>query len=198
MENVRERVDIKLISNEEKLRKYVAKPSFKRFKIFNEHLIGVEMTRVSIELNRPAYLGAQILDISKNLMAWFHHLVMKPKYGNNLELLFTDTDSLCYEIATDDIYEDMENMREYFDTSNYDESLPIHSNNYKKIPGRIAMKEFIGLRPKMYSLIYNEVDHRDDNLESEVREVAKITTKGITKTARDKHEHFRRCLLKTE
>lgn len=136
MENVRERVDIKLISNEEKLRKYVAKPSFKRFKIFNEHLIGVEMTRVSIELNRPAYLGAQILDISKNLMAWFHHLVMKPKYGNNLELLFTDTDSLCYEIATDDIYEDMANMREYFDTSNYDESHPLHSNNYKKIPGK--------------------------------------------------------------
>ena len=68
MENVRERVDIKLVTSETLLKKYAAKPSFKRFKIFNENLVGVEMKRVKIKLNRPAYLGTQILIISKNLI----------------------------------------------------------------------------------------------------------------------------------
>ena len=68
------------------------------------------------------------------------------------------------------------------------------------------MKEFIGLRPNMYSLIYDEkyeensesnVDY--ENNESKVKEIPKMTTKGITKTARDKqlkHEHFRQCLFR--
>lgn len=79
MENVRERVNVRLISDERKLKRCVAQPSFKRLKIFNENLVGVEMRRVTIELNRPAYLGAQILDISKNLMSSFHHEIMKTK-----------------------------------------------------------------------------------------------------------------------
>jgi hypothetical protein len=58
---------------------------FKRFKIFNEDLVAVEIKRVTIELNPPAYLGAQILDISKNLMTTFHYEVMKQKYGINTE-----------------------------------------------------------------------------------------------------------------
>lgn len=82
MENVRERVDVRLVDDDRKLKKLVAKPSFKRFKIFNDDLVGVEMKRVTIELNRPAYLGAQILDISKNLMTTFHYEVMKQKYGD--------------------------------------------------------------------------------------------------------------------
>lgn len=136
MENVRERINVKLISDQKKLKKCVAKPSFKRFKIFNETLVAVEMKRTTIELNRPAYLGAQILDISKNLMTTFHHEVMKPKYGDKLELLFTDTDSLCYEITTEDVYEDIKSLKDYFDTSNYEVNHPLHSNRFKKVPGK--------------------------------------------------------------
>jgi hypothetical protein len=136
MENVRERVDIRLVGDDRKLKKLVAKPSFKRFKIFNEDLVGVEMKRVTIELNRPAYLGAQILDISKNLMTTFHYEVMKQKYGDQIELLFTDTDSLCYEITTDDVYEDMKNFQDCFDTSNYDKDHPLYCDKNKKVPGK--------------------------------------------------------------
>ena len=139
MENVRERVDIKLVTSETLLKKYAAKPSFKRFKIFNENLVGVEMKRVKIKLNRPAYLGTQILIISKNLMTWFHHEVMKQKYGNNIQLLFTDTDSLCYEISTDDVYEDMKDFQDYFDTSNYEKTKPPFSDRFKKIPGKFKV-----------------------------------------------------------
>jgi hypothetical protein len=62
MENVRERVDIRLVGDDRKLKKLVAKPSFKRFKIFNEDLVGVEMKRVTIELNRPVVLFKKRID----------------------------------------------------------------------------------------------------------------------------------------
>ncbi|CAB4020195.1 Hypothetical predicted protein, partial [Paramuricea clavata] len=60
-----------------------------------------------------------ILDISKTLMYDFHYNYIKPKYGDDARLLFTDTDSLCYEIRTEDFFKDIsEDVHEKFDTSN--------------------------------------------------------------------------------
>jgi len=55
------------------------------------------MAKTLITYDKPVYLGNCILDLSKLLMYEFHYDVMKPKYGKRLQLLFTDTDSLCYE-----------------------------------------------------------------------------------------------------
>ena len=41
--------------------------------------------------------------------------MMKKKYGDTIGLLFTDTDSLMYELCTDDFYQDMWAMKEEFD-----------------------------------------------------------------------------------
>ena len=60
-----------------------------------------------------------ILKLSKVLMYKFHYDYIKNKYGNNSRLLFTDTDSLMYEIRTEDVYEDFSNDKEIFDFSNY-------------------------------------------------------------------------------
>lgn len=49
----------------------------------------------------------------------YHYNVMKKKYGNSIQVLGTDTDSLIYKIETEDIYRDMEKMLDYFDTSDY-------------------------------------------------------------------------------
>ena len=65
MENIRNRKDIKLVSNRDKARKYAAKPNFRHLKIFSENLVTIHMKRTSLTFNKPVYLGLSILDLSK-------------------------------------------------------------------------------------------------------------------------------------
>ena len=119
MENIRNRIDVRLVTNEKELEKLVKKPNFDRINIFTEDLLAVHMKKTTIKLHKPIYLGMSILDLSKTLMYGFHYNFIKPKYSNNASLLFTDTDSLCYEIKTKDFYKDIsDNVTEWFDTSN--------------------------------------------------------------------------------
>ena len=60
----------------------------------------------------------RILDLSKTVMYNFHYKHMKPKYGSDAKLLYTDTDSLIYEIGTEDCYRDIAgDLETWFDTS---------------------------------------------------------------------------------
>ena len=60
-----------------------------------------------------------ILDLRTVIMFEFHYNYIKNKHGNNSRLLFTDADSLMYEIKTEDVYENISKDREMFDFSNY-------------------------------------------------------------------------------
>lgn len=195
MENLRKRVNVKLVNSPKQLQKLSSSPLFDYFRIFDKNLVGVNMKKPSLYLNRPIYVGFSILDLSKVLMYDFHYNVIKQKYGNHATLLFTDTDSLCYNIQTQDIYQDMLPDRHLYDTSEYPTDHPLFSLLNKKVLGKmkdethgIPIQEFVGLRPKMYSLLYFE----------EGREVEKKTAKGITKhvTKRHvRHAHYRDCLF---
>ncbi|KAK3735533.1 hypothetical protein QZH41_005010 [Actinostola sp. cb2023] len=195
MENLRKRVSVKLLNTPKQLKKLTANPLFDYFRIFDENLVGVNMKKPSLYLNRPIYVGFCILDLSKTLMYDFHYNVIKQKYGNNATLLFTDTDSLCYNIKTEDIYEDMYEDLDLYDTSEYPRDHVLHSTVNKKVLGKmkdethgLPIEEFVGLRPKMYSLLYHE----------EGREVEKKTAKGVAKhvtTHRIRHTHYRDCLF---
>ena len=100
MENIRNRVDVKLVNNRGAAEKLSAKPNFEHLTIFDENLVAVHMKRTKLTFNKPVYCGMAILDLSKSLMYDFHYGYILPKYGKNQKLLFTDTDSLCYEIET--------------------------------------------------------------------------------------------------
>ena len=100
MENIRNHVGICLVSDKIKARKLAAKPNFRHCTIFDENLVAIHMKKIKLEFNKPVYLGMCILDLSKTLMYDFHYNYIKKKYGSKVKLLFTDTNSLCYEIET--------------------------------------------------------------------------------------------------
>ena len=98
VENLHKRVDVRLVTNEKKLLKLYSKPTYVTSKIFNKSLVAVHKIKETLTLNRPAYVGMCILDLSKTLMYDFHYNYIKNKYGDRAKLLFTETDSLTYEI----------------------------------------------------------------------------------------------------
>ena len=172
MENVRKRTDIRLVNDKTMFTKLTSQPNYHASTAFSENLVAVHMKRTNIKLNKPIYLGMSILDISKNLMYDFHYNYIKPKYGDKATLLFTDTDSLCYEIKTDDFYKDIApDVHRLFDTSNYpkDHASNIPTGVNKKVIGMFKdecggkqISEFVGLRPKLYAFhVDGEVrDHK--------------------------------------
>ena len=76
------------------------------------------MKKTKLYFNKPVYLGMSILDLSKSLMYDFHYNYIKIKYGYKSTLLFTDTDSLSYEIRNIDFYKDINSdIEKRFNTS---------------------------------------------------------------------------------
>ena len=120
MENIRSRVDIRLVTNEDQARRLISKPNYQHCTIFCENLIAIHMKKTRLLFNKPVYLGMCILDLSKTLMYDFHYNYIKPKYSDRAKLLFTDTDSLMNEITTEDFYRDISSdVHKKFDTSNF-------------------------------------------------------------------------------
>ena len=195
MENLRKRVDVRLVTNKEKLLKLSSKPSYVSSKIFNENLVAIHKIKETLLMNRPAFVGACILDLSKTFMYDFHYNYIKCKYGDKAKLLFTDTDSLTYEIETPDAYADFFDNKDIFDNSDYNKKSPFYFDHNKKVIGKfkdeasgIPVTEFVGLRSKMYSYTL-------DN------EQSKRTAKGIKKNIIQNnltHDNYKKVLLSEE
>ena len=161
MENIRNRANIKLVTDKIKAEKLAAKPNFKHCNIFNEDLVAIHMKKKELDFDKPVYLGMCILDLSKTLMYDFHYNYIKRKYGDKAKLLYTDTDSLMYEIQTEDFYKDIcEDVKDRFDTSDYPPNHPsgIPTGCNKKVLGMFkdevagrCIVKFVGLRAKLYS-----------------------------------------------
>ena len=86
MENIREHRNIKLVNNEEEYLKNVMRPNFKSGTLLGPDLMGCEMGKIRVVMNKPVYLGQAILDLSKTMMYEFHYDYMIPKYGDRLKL----------------------------------------------------------------------------------------------------------------
>ena len=131
MENLRKRVDVRLVTNEKKLLKLTSKPTYVSSKIFIENLVAVHRIKETLTLNRPAHMSMCIFDLSNTLMYDFHHNYIKNKYGDRAKLLFTDMDSLTYEIGAEDVYQDF-----WYDNSDYQENSPYYDMSNKKVIGK--------------------------------------------------------------
>ena len=194
MENIRNRVDIKLVNNKKQAEKLSAKPNFKHCNIFSEDLVAIHMKMTKLDFDKPVYLGMCILDLSKTLMYDFHYNYIKKKYEDKAKLLITDTDSLMYEIQTEDFYEDIiRDLKDRSDTSGYpfDHPSGIPSGFNKKVLGMFKdevngdiIDEFVGLRAKLYS--YKMFEGKESKKCKGVKK--SVVKKSIT------HEDYKTCL----
>ena len=166
-------------------------PNFKSGTLLGPDLMGCEMGKIKVVMNKPVYLGQAILDLSKLIMYEFHYDYMLPKYGERIKLSYMDTDSFVYDINTEDFYKDIAgDVETRFNTSGYcDRPLPIGKN--KKVIGLMkdelggeVMKEFISLHPKMYSYRVGS---------SEPKKCKGIKKCVVKKTIT--FEDYKRCLL---
>ena len=107
MENSRKDRDIKLVKTEEQRSKLVLEPNYHTTKHFTENLLGIEMKKTKVAMNKQLYLGMAILDISKLLMYKFCYDYIKPKYVDRAKLCYTDTDSFIIHIFTENVFEDI-------------------------------------------------------------------------------------------
>ena len=158
MVNLRKRVSAKLVNNAKDYVKCISKPSFFSQKIFSKNFVAINEIKPVLILNKPIYVGFSILDLSKLLMYEFHYKYIKSKF--DAKLLFTNKDSLVYEIKTEDVYEDLYEDKNYFDFSDY----PLNSKFFdpinKKVIGKMKdefkgkkTNEFLGLKSKIAALI---------------------------------------------
>ena len=97
MENIRRHQDIKLVNNQKDYLKTVMHPNFKSGTLLGPDLMGCEMGKIKVVMNKPVYLGQAILDLSKLIMYEFHYDYMLPKYSDNIKLCYMDTDSFVYD-----------------------------------------------------------------------------------------------------
>ena len=104
----------------------LADPALVGRKIFHgSNLIAVHRKQTNVILNKPIYVGASILDLSKYYMYdfWYGHI--KHKYGDRAKLCYTDMDSLIIEIKTEDVYADMIEDADLYDFSDYPKEHPL-------------------------------------------------------------------------
>ena len=117
-------------------------------------------------MNKPIYLGLSILEISKILMHEFWYDNMKPKYGDNLKLCYTDTDSFIMNIKTEDFYKDIaDHVEKRFDISKYEVDRPLPTGKNKKVIGLIKdelggkiITEFVAVRTKTYPYLTDDCE----------------------------------------
>ena len=198
MENIEKRVNVKLVTTRGKAMKLSSDPNIESFTIFDENLIAIHTKREKLFYNKPIYLGMCILDLSKTLMYDFHYNYIKKLYDDRAILLMTGTDSLFYEIQTDNVYYDIsKDVESRFDTSECDKNHPAINEfgfkvgvnkkvigMFKDEAGGKQIEEFVGQRAKLYSYKLHEKEHK------RCKGVKRsVVAKSIT------HDNYKNCLM---
>ena len=125
--------------------------------LINKNFAAIHEIKPVLVLNKPIYVGFTVLDLSKWLMYYFHYNFVKKNF--NAKLLFTDTDSLTYEIKSENVCKEFFKWKDLFDFSNYPKDSEFFNDTNKKVIGKmkdeyggVIIDQFIGLKSKMYSI----------------------------------------------
>ena len=105
IENLRKRINVRLIDNLEDFLKYTGKPTHITNKMFSKYYTAIHEIKPALILNKPIYVGFTVLDLSKWKVYDFHYNFIKETFG--AELLFTDTDSLTYVTKSENVYDEI-------------------------------------------------------------------------------------------
>jgi hypothetical protein len=165
LENVRNYGDFRFAYNQSSAYKLFTDSAYESSNIINENLVGVRLHKKEVHLNKPIYAGMTILDYSKTYMFNFYHNKLKPFYGDRVNLLYTDTDSLVLNIATDDVFEDLQHpdLNSEFD---FHESKRNHNDVPHMTVGKMKLEfgpdehleEWVGVTNKVYAVKVAESD----------------------------------------
>ena len=160
MQNLRKRINVRLVNNAEDFLKYTSKPTYITHKIFRKNYAAIHEIKPVLILNKSIFVGFAVLDLSKWKMYDFRYSFIKNNF--DVELLFTDTDSLAYEIKSENVYEEFFKWKDLFDFSNYSKDSKFFDDTNKKVIGKmkdefggVIIDEFVALKSKMYSIQKN-------------------------------------------
>ena len=142
MENLRKRMRVDLVKSTEttRINKLTSSALYIEHRIFPGGLIAIHSRKAKLKLNRPIYVGLAVLDISKWIMYNFWYNQIKKEFGNNAELVYTDTDSLIilFTATPDkpDVYEFLSTTRDYYDFSEYPKDHICYDTTNEKVVGK--------------------------------------------------------------
>lgn len=169
MENVKKRKEFKIARSITKLNSLTSKFLYQNHKIFSENLVIVTLKPYHIILDKPIYLGFCILDISKYIMYNLYYNMFKKHLGDEITLLYTDTDSLIVKISNGPLFKS--NMK--YVTPHID---PVVLGRLKDEYPDSTITSYIGLKAKSYAI---KITEETDDL-TQIINTEKIINKGIS------------------
>ena len=156
MENLRKRINFRIVNNEKDFLKYTSRRTYITHKILSKNYAAIHEIKPILMINKPIYVGFAVPGLNKCLMYDFHYNFIKKHF--DAELLCTDTDSLTDEIKSEDVCEEFFKHKHLFDFSNYPKDSKFLDETYriigkmKDVSGGKVNSEFVGLKSKMYSM----------------------------------------------
>ena len=192
-ENVRNRSKIKFVKKDDyrEIIKQQSKLTFNGYHKSNENCDSYTIKQNEVLMDKPIYLGFNVLELSKLLKYETYYDIIQPYFGQeNIQIHYMDTDSFVLSVNTKDIIKDLKNLEDIFDISNLDKTHELFSNKNKKVIGKfkietlknIGIDEFVCSRSKMYAFKCG------DDSKNKLKGISKSQSKNI------KFKEYKKCL----
>lgn len=204
IEDVRKQRNVAIVKSELRAKRLTSKPQMTNFHIIDPDVTLIQSVKRVLTLEKPLACGFQVLETAKHHMVHWWYDILKGRYGQDIKLILSDTDSFIYIVKTEDAYKDMVDMKDKMDLSCHpDVTLPdgsrLFDNTNKKVVGKMSDEkpgqiicEVVALKPKMYSVKTQSYWYPSCELYSEEKRA-----KGVPKVGKRRltHDDYLQVLL---